>query len=262
MTLEEKLDVSSIISAKEIPLKKMGILTSKQRRRSLIIFFLMLAYTVYTKFILKTNFFDFITIFIILNMLTLLGLKIMKKSTIALNHNQLYKFLVFLNKLCKVAIFAFSIYEYYQHFSVYIPEHYSISSKEDLPDVLLDLLKTDFKFISFIISILLFIPTLIYFLVFSIKYYFLTIVFVYVIGILFIPVINIIIIFKLVFEKKNTFKYYHMNEDGTAVVVETREIHSYTHRITTILLRLLAAIPVLFFIGFYYYCIYNQIMNP
>lgn len=262
MTLEEKLEGSTIINTKEIPLKKMGILTSKQRRKSLIIFFLMLAYTIYTKFILKSNFFDFVTIFIILNLLTLFGLKIMNKSTIALNHNYIYRFLVFFNKLCKVVIFAFSIYEYYKHFSTYIPEHYTINSKEDLPNVLLDLLKTDFKFISFIFSILLFIPTFIYFIFFCIKFYGLYLTFIIAFLVLIIPILNLVVIFKFVFQKKNTFNYYHINETGTAVIVENREIHSYSHRISTIFLRLLIAIPVLFFIGFYYYCVIYTIMTP
>ncbi|MDE7105770.1 MAG: hypothetical protein K2O22_01235 [Anaeroplasmataceae bacterium] len=260
MTLEEKLDASIILNQKKMPLKKIGILTPKQRRRSLVVFILMLIFTIYTKFILKSFSFDFLAFFIILNLVTLFILKLMSKSTTALNHRYIYRFVVFLNKVCKVAIFAFSIVGYYEHFKVYIPENYTINSKEDLPEVLFDLLKTDFKFISFIGTVILFIPTFIYFIIFFMNYYVLPSMAVY-LGFLaiLIPGLNLYLIYRIVTYQKNTFLYYYLDEDGTSVIVETREFQSPIRSIQIVLLKILILIPIIIIIGFFYYQIAKEI---
>ena len=262
MTLEEKLDASVALSYKKIPLKKMGILTPKQRTRSLIVFILMLIFTIYTKFILKSLSFGLLAFFIFLNLITLFVLKFMSKSTTALNHNHIYRFVVFLNKICKVGIFTFSIIGYYNHFKVYIPEHYTINSVSELPDVLLDLLKTDFKFISFIGTVILFIPTFIYFIIFFLKYYVLPSYAVYLTFlVILIPILNLYFIYKILTYKKNTFLYYYLDEDGTSVIVETREFQSPTRTIYTILIKLLIVIPILIIIGIVYYQFAQEIFN-
>lgn len=260
MTLEEKLDASVILNQKKIPLKKMGILTAKQRKKSIIIFILMLIFTIYTKFILKKFYFDFLAFFIILNLITLFILKLMSKSTTALNHRYIYKFVVFLNKVCKVAIFAFSIVGYYEHFKVYIPENYTITTKEDLPEVLLDLLKTDFRFISFIGTVILFIPTFIYFIIFFMNYYVLPSMAIY-LGflVILIPGLNLYLIYKIITYQKNTFLYYYLDQDGTSVVVETRKFQSPMRSIRIVLLKLLIVILIIIIIGIFYYQIAKDI---
>lgn len=262
MTLEEKLDASVALSYKKVPLKKMGILTSKQRKKSLIVFILMLIFTIYTKFILKSLSFGLLAFFIILNLGTLFVLKLMSKSTTALNHNHIYKFIVFLNKICKVGIFAFSIIGYYEHFKTYILEHYTINSAGELPDVLLDLLKTDFKFISFVVTVILFIPTFIYFVIFFLKYYFLPSYAVYLTFlVIMIPILNLYFIYKILTYKKNTFLYYYLDEDGASVIVETREFRSPSRRLYIILLKLLIVALIIVIISFFYYQIAKDIFD-
>ncbi len=121
---------------------------------------------------------------------------------------------------------------------------------------------TDFKFISFIGTILLFIPTFIYFAIFFIKYYILSSSIIYLSFLVFlIPILNLYFLFKFVTHQKNTFLYYYLDEDGASVIVETREIQSPTHKIATFLLKLFIAILLLIGIGFFYYQIVQDIIS-
>lgn len=258
MTLEEKLEKSEIISVRSRSLKSMHILTKKQHILSFLIFIFMAAYTVVTKIILKTGF-DFYTFLLILliciNLITLLILKAIGKTTVALNHRYLYSITLFINKSCKLGIFAVSIVAYYNSLNDYFLEHDGISIIELIKLISSDIERFkeiftyafffNFQLVTFLVSILLFIPTFIYFFCFFIKvggYVF------FLAFICYIPIVNLIIYIKWVSTTNDMFTYYKLDKPKNRVLIEKRRILSKTYKIKKTLLKIVISVPLIIFL--------------
>lgn len=257
MTLDQKLEKSKVLKTSRRTLKQLKILSGKQRILSLVVFILMAFYTIYTKIILGLKSFEILSLFIIFNLITLLILKIMSKNTIALNHQYLYRATIFINKLCKVVLFTVSLFDYYYYFNDYLLEHYSLSfadyilllfgGSERVEVIFLEVLKKDIKLISFLFSIIVFIPTMLYFIFFVIKYYLLLFVMLLAAS---IPVLNIVFCLIWIFHNNNIFYYYSFDKEHNEVIVERRLIVSSSYKLTKILAKIVCSIPLVIW-GFY-----------
>lgn len=260
MTLAEKLEYSYIEGQpSKLTFKEMHILTKKQRFLSLLMFFFMSAYTLFSKIVLKKDFANIAFLFVVLNLLTLAILKFISKSIVGLNHPIIYKIIVFLNKICKLVIFVLAIIGYFTFFNTYLSENYSItlveymsllnSDFETASDIFCELFKKDVRLLSFIITVVLFIPNAIYFIVFSIKWYFIT----YVIMLLLcLPIVNLIIYIVWLSKNNNTFKHYYIY-NNEYVIRENRVIDKHGYKFIKFLKKFLFTIPVVLFIYFAYY---------
>ncbi len=268
MTLEDKLKYSEITNQEEKTLKSVGILTKKQRKRSWIIFAVLVVYTIISKIILNISnltsnpiqvIFDPIFFLTFLNLIILLFLKIFGKSTTALNHLKLNRFVIFLNKFCKAAIFCFTTRAYFIHFQMMIPENYDMTVSEALllvikdrskaQEIFVDVLFSDLKLASFLLSIVLSISSIIYVL-FAFAKILLNLMVSYwlycvICG---IPILNIIyFVRKIKSDEGSHFKHYRLTEDGEKVIIEHRQIHPDVFKQETLLKRILLHSPFLIY---------------
>lgn len=188
VTLSEKVNESTVIDSYQIKAETMGIQTKKQRIKSFIFFLIVSLYTIYSKIIMKkdSDVFDtdlMLNISIgclIFNMFTMLILKILGNSILALNYNKTYKLFVFLNKLSKLCVFGFGVLAFAQRFGAIAEYKYGLSIFEFLGEFfngqieIIDILNSDDNeaiiLFSFLISAITFIPTFLYFVVSSLKY--------------------------------------------------------------------------------------------
>lgn len=260
MTLEEKLNKSTIISVRARSLKSMHILTKKQHILSILVFIFMALYTVATKIILNTGF-DFLSFVLILliciNLVTLFILKAIGQTTIALNHKYLYSITLFINKSCKLGIFAVSIIAYYNSLNDYFITKEGMSffsvlgllytDTERFKEIFLYAFFFNLQLVSFLISIVLFIPTFIYFLFFFIKAYLYTFLFLLLMS---IPVLNIILCIRWIVTTNDVFTYYKLDREKNRVLIEKRKIRSKTYKLKQTLLKLTVSIAVIIFLGY------------
>lgn len=248
MTLEEKLEKSRVVKSKIKRLKSLGIQSKRQRILSIIIFVFMTLYIVYSKIILNTTGFDWLILFIVLNLITLFFLKLLDKSVVALNHIYLYKTIVFINKVCKVGVFAYTMIVYYNFFNDFFLDKFNVTlfdyiggafnNRYDWKILWSYSLSLTIKFISMLVTIVLFISTFFYFVVISIKYFFKAYLF-YLGSILaLVPIIGQIFYFWWLFKNSKRFDYYILSESGKSVTIETREINSKKYYIEKVLIKL------------------------
>ncbi len=119
MTLAEKLDSSCVVSRKREKASKYGIKQSKSRWLGLIVFILMSAFTIYSKFVnkgdknnLTEEFLNYSLICIGLKLFFTLILKFIDKSVFALNHNFTYRLVKLLGNVSTTLVFFFTMVAY------------------------------------------------------------------------------------------------------------------------------------------------------
>lgn len=257
MTLSEKLKVSEVIASKEVTLKQLNISSKDKRLLSILSIILITLYTIYTKLILNNyNVFDWLVFFTLLNIFSTIAVKVICNSTYALNHYRLYSFIFFISKSCKVAIFAFSLINYVKYFVEIGNEEFIINFFKDISSIdvraVLDYTSQE---ISFIVSLVVFIPTAIYFIILCIKTYMhlfkITIISV-------IPFINVVYYLIWLFNQNPYFLFYQLNEDNNSVLIEKRKIDENKVE-STIPLKFLISLPLVVAVCTLYYYLINLI---
>ncbi|MDE6408521.1 MAG: hypothetical protein K2K50_07975, partial [Anaeroplasmataceae bacterium] len=196
----------------------------------------------------------FLTFF---NMIILFILKIIGKSTTALNHVNLLHFLTFLNKFCKAAIFVFTTRAYFIHFQMMMPESYGVTleeaiqlilkDREQAQNLFLDVLYSDLKLVGFLLSIVLSISSVLYVLSAFLRIIVHLIVTYWLYCFMAsIPLINLIYFIKKIRSDEGIlFRHYRLREDGNMVIVEHRKIYPHVFREETVLKRILLNFPFL-----------------
>ncbi len=110
MVYQEMINNSTVIKTGLIPKANLGVMSSKNRKRSLIVFLFLTAYTILSKFVFKTNDkFDPMYIVLVVNLISLFILKLISASIFKLNHVRLYSAVFFVSRICKLIIFI-SVY--------------------------------------------------------------------------------------------------------------------------------------------------------
>lgn len=271
MTLQEKLDCSTVIEERRMSRKDLGLLTKKQRKTSLIIFLLMSLYTIYTKIILKYEGFDWPIFFLVLNIITLFFIKITSNSVFQLNHFTLSKVIIFINKACKIGVFIFSFIAYLELFNELYKTLYDCTFGEYLLQILMHektveslfevSLNNTIKIISFFVSVVLFVPTFLYFIFSTLKSFSFIIVYLLFAIVLLIPLLNISIYLNFLFDNNKIFYYYRGVEDSEDVIKETRTIGKKGIFFGKIMTKFLFTIPHIIFVVIAYSYFINFIMN-
>ncbi len=270
MTYDEKIEQSQIIKVVgPKSFKRVGIQTKKSRMMSIIIMILTSLYTIFTKFIIKDFSFDIVTVCIIINIASLVGLKFLNKSIFIKNKTDIfgfYRFLLLINKICKVIIFGFTFYNTILHLKSINLDGYNCDPlvllhktiTKELPYyVLLDL---DFnillKLISTTFSLLLTIPSFISLIIFIFK----IIILIYKPFLFLSPMYNFMLVLdiirKKIKKKARLFKNYVIKDDG--VYIEYRELKYTTSKKISIFLSILILILYLII---YYLFLYKIIIN-
>lgn len=280
MTLSEKLDESIVVDEYKVHTSTMGIQTKKQRIKSFIFFLAVSIYSIYSKIILKSDSDVFTTQLILnisliclaFNMFTMFVLKILGNSILALNYNKTYKLFVFLNKLSKVCVFGFGAVAFTIRFGTICANKYNTSIYQFLADLYLgniewiDILNSSDKeaiiLISLIVSIITFVPTVIYFILSSLKYG--VIVYTYFLSLILyaIPILNVVLVKKFLQTNRNKFKYYKFNEkDKRTIDVEVRELKGVTNKLSGFIKNIVLGLPyIVVTIGSYVaiYVVFNM----
>lgn len=123
MTLSEKLERSVVVKTIEMPNSYFGIKPKEKRIKKYILFILLAAFTIATKFVFrKSTNIDYSLIFLAINLVALGIITILDGHQRKLNHLRMYKFFNFIQKLCKVIIFIFSFMVAYQFFDAFYME--------------------------------------------------------------------------------------------------------------------------------------------
>ncbi len=119
MTLNEKLVNSTPTKTYNIPLSKLGIQSPTKRAHGLIIFIFSSAFTIFTKVFLKSDsgnltesLLNASLICIVINIILMFILQFISSSVFALNHNYLYRIVLFLSNVAKVFVFFFTFLAY------------------------------------------------------------------------------------------------------------------------------------------------------
>lgn len=106
MTYREKLKNSTVVKTGLIHKSYFGLMNPKKRLKTVIVFLLLALYTVLTKFVFKTiEKFDIMYVVLIVNLISLFILRLIAHSVFSLNHIKMYKFVFFINRVCKLVIF-------------------------------------------------------------------------------------------------------------------------------------------------------------
>ena len=247
--IENSVPVSNhIIYKKYLPLS-----TPRQRLISLITYLLMSAYTIYTCVILNLKAQE-ISLFVIANIISLASMifiKAISKSVYELNHQNTYLFVDFVNKSAKLVLFYYAIVKFIQSFDMA-----QLERVIDLLDIIkeaiinkdtssIETIKTMFQndlipVVSLFVSVLTFIPVLIYFLIINIKMVCIAIIFI-------APGINVIAFIYWLTKRSDTFKVYRI-KDKDAYYCETRKIDIKGYNLNTFFTKLIASLIVLAFI--------------
>lgn len=256
MLLKEKLDNSIVLKTKTKSLKKAGIQNKKERIISFIIFLFMALFTIYTKIILKDSSFDLLVILIIINLITLFIITLIDKSPYGMNHIIQYQGLMVLNKLCKVLIFISTFVTYLLYFKEYIIPKYNMTLFELIKSNIFSIksifsLGASFyiKVISFIISIVLIVPSVLYLIISLIKSYTIYLKFLLFFFLLFIPILNIFII-KNYLKNNDIFHYYYISNNR--LVIEKRKINNKKYKRKKKILKLILIVPLISFVIYCY----------
>lgn len=267
MTYKEKLESSEIIESERIHYKVLNLLNNKQRFRAIIFVLLIAIYTIYTKIVLKNFSFDILIISNIVGIVTMIYIKSTSHSLYALNHHKMYSYMLFFNKLSKLVIFIFSALMYYESINNALINYYDMTFVELIYYFMLYIGSSDSTFlniiadfyykyefihlVSFVISIILFIPSFFYFLFFVIKSYFS-------IFALTIPFVNIIVILRWLF-KDNTIFYEYTKENDTFYIKNKRKFKCFGYNLLFFLLKLvlIAIIVGVIFLIIYVVSNYN-----
>ena len=255
----DKIEHSTVISQKEIKKKYLPISTSKQRIISLVTYILMSLYTIYTCIILRLNANE-ISLFVIANIISLSSMiliKIISKSVYELNHQKTYLVIDFINKLSKVILFYYAITKFIDAFDMILFNE-TLNSNIDLIEVIrtaivnkepqsIQLLQTLWTndilpAISLLVSVLTFIPILLYFFVINIKMICTVIVWI-------TPGINVITFLYWIFKKHDVFKVYKVKNDET-YICETRKINIRGYNANIVLTKLFFSALIIGFIVF------------
>lgn len=249
MLLQEKLDNSIVLKTKSKSLKNAGIQSKKERIFSFIIFIFMALFTIYTKIILKDASFDLLVILIITNLITLFLITLIDKSTYGMNHIIQYQGLTLLNKVCKVLIFISTFYTYLAYFKEYIIPKYNMT--------LFELIFSDsfsikaifslgisfyIKVISFLVSIVLIIPSVLYLIISLFKSYTLYLKFLLFLLLLFIPILNIFVINRYL-KNNDMFEYYYISNNR--LVIEKRKINNKNFKKKKKIIKFILIIPLI-----------------
>lgn len=263
MTYEEKIEQSEILKVVgPKSYKRAGIQTAKGRLISIIFLIFTSLYTIFTKILLKDSSFDIQTLCIIINILSLVGIKFLDKSLLIKNKTNVityYHILIFINKICKVVIFGFSLYSTYKVLEVIKIEEYGCNPVILLIRVLFQdlsykvLLKLPFdiqlKLLTTVISLILTIPSIILLLIYIIKIAYIILLPLYLLS----PLWNFILLFKLIksYKKRKIFKNYIIENDQ--VYIEYRQMNyskAYIIR-NAILVLLYIAFLVIYYLTLY-----------
>lgn len=252
MTLSEKLQSSEIIASKDVTFKYLHISNSDKRLLSLLSVILITLYTVYTKLILNNIYvLDMVVFFTLLNIATSISVKFICHSTYALNHYMLYSIIFFISKLCKVAIFGFSLIDYMQYFQKSGNEDFILELINDIQSLnykaFLNYSSTEY---SFIFSIVILIPTVIYFFTICRK---LIINFIKIAFVSIIPIFNVIYYFTWLFMKNPYFLYYHISTENPELIsIEKRKI--FEHKLESkVGIKFIISLPLLILVFLLYY---------
>ncbi len=265
MTLTEKLKSSKLISCDRVKASKYGIKSSKRRIVEFVIFVLMSTFTIFSKIVnkgdkdnLTDKFLDYSIVCIFINIGLTFIMKFMNKSVFALNHNKIYKLFRLLNSCSKVLVFFFTMVAYFNKIIPYWNQYvisfsltnnlefkstnfnvswlYNIFSLKDYhltmsfyKDFLLDDKKHLITYALCLLTVVAFIPTVIYFVFTTIKSYVLiyalNVVIVPLTFIFLIPILNVFLLFKILTRPMPLFKYcYFDKNDKNYVFVEKRQI--------------------------------------
>ena len=118
MTIEEKIQDSTVIATSKVSKKRLGLPTKKKKINEIVIFGLTAVYTILFKFIFSGSFIDFNNLWTLDNLmllailvnLVLVGVMKITGSTIfALNHYNLYSLFKWISMACKALIFSVGI---------------------------------------------------------------------------------------------------------------------------------------------------------
>lgn len=149
MLLSEKIDNSYEISRKKVKKVLVGIKGKIGRAISVASFFVVLAITIFTKILVDDFTFDLAFLSLILNLLSLLAVALLKKSIFSKNHYNIYFGLEFINQYFKLMTYGANIALYIAYFNEYGFSNFS----DNIP-----------QFIMFIITVVLCVPVLLFFI--------------------------------------------------------------------------------------------------
>ena len=240
MLFEDKLSNSIIIKEKPIPARKMKLPSIQRRHIHISFCFLTCLYTLITKIILSSSKFDLLMAMTILQIATTITLTFLFKTIYALNHNKQYKVLRFINKVCRLFVFICSFVMYINYFNQVLASYDTTFGKALFNFIItLGINNKPFtyliqneaiKLLSFFASMIIFIPVLIYFIVFNMK---MIINFL----ILIIPGVNIAAYLIWLFKGNDTFECYIRTSDEFYTKY-TRRITINNYKRNKILLKL------------------------
>lgn len=236
----------------------MNFPTATQRMKSLFLFLLLALYTVYTKVVLKNYEFDILVVSNIISIISMLYIKITTRSIYALNHYKQYSFVYFINKVAKLLIFVYAAMLYYEALNNATLELFDLKLYEMVPILFGEtyyageyfgelFLNKPLECISFVFTILVFIPSFFYFLALNIKIIFKIIVW-------FIPFVNLIVFLKWLFRGTYIF-FEYKKDDENFYIINTRKITNKFYILNKFLLKLLlvAAIVVVIYLYFKFF---------
>ena len=213
LTYKDKIDNSIVIKTKQIKNEKMYISTKKSRMISLIIFSLVAIFNIVSLIINPEKYsWAIAVVACIISVISMMIIKSTSRSIFSLNHQKFCKGVDFVNKTSKLVLFLNSTNNFNGEINdeiSYITNGVSNSFLDLVfknSDILIDtvkvLLETKiFTFILFAVSIVLFIPVFIYFVIFNAKIIGLVIL-------MCIPVVNIIVLVKWLLSTKGKFTEY------------------------------------------------------
>ena len=217
ITYQEKLDNSVIVRTDKVYYKELNLPSAKQKRNSLIFFFFMALFTIYTKIILKSSDFDLLVIVNIVYLLSMFFLKLFSRTVYALNHFEQYRIVRFINNLSRLIIFITSFVMYIETLDLAIMEIsgnnlfynivQAIGNDFKAQEYLLVLvLENPIKVFSLIFSVIVFIPVFFYFVYIN-MYVLLRVI------VLCIPLINVLYYFSWLARNNSIFYQYEKSSE-------------------------------------------------
>lgn len=272
MTYEEKMSNSKVVRrVGPQSYRKAGIQSAKGRLISILVFIFTALYTLYTKFILKDFSFDILILCTIINLITLIIIKFLNKSLCVKNNSSImrfYRFLILINKSCKVVIFGYSLYSTYKNLSAIQLTEFNCSpidlllqiiAKEQPYSVILQLPFTIVvKLVTTALSFILTIPAVLSLLLYLMKILIGAYILYYFLLFSLLPVVNLILLLFVLRKKSDTiFKHYVI--ENKQVYIEYRKLHYSTGYV--IKRKLLLLIPCLLYLIAYYYIFYCSVIK-
>ena len=246
---ERMVQRSDIVKSKTVPVKKLNLYTDEKRKRSLILLIITFLYSMITKIILGDFSFDLLVVLNVLLFVTDFYLRVNGNSIWALNHYNRVRTFTILNKLLITIIFFMTSYLQLMEFIDFTSKHsaefhaicvqYYYRSEELLHCFLYILKEKPYFTISFIYSIVMFIPILLFFIKMQVTYYFKIMLFMLVAA---IPVVGVIFLGKWALGGQ-VFKEYSLLDEETCVINYRKSRH-FSDNAKRIFGRLLLTIAV------------------